>query len=58
MTERIERIIDVIGADGLPSEDAWVANRVQAVRRFRLGLGELKAQLDPLRRLPPNRMLP
>lgn len=58
MTERIERIIDVTGPDGLPSEDAWVANRVQAVRRFRLGLDELKAQLDPLRRQVPNRLLP
>ena len=58
MTERIARIIDVTGPDGLPSEDAWVANRVQTVRRFRLGLDELKAQLDPLRRLLPNRMLP
>ena len=58
MTERIKRIINVIGADGLPSEDALVANRVQAVRRFRLGLDELKAQLDPLRRLLPDRMLP
>jgi hypothetical protein len=58
MTERTERSIDVSEAKGWPSADAWQENRIQTVRRFRLGLDELKAQLEPLRGLLPARLLP
>ena len=56
MTERIERLIGASEAEEWTSEGGWVANRVQAVRRFRIGLDELKAQIDPLRRLLPDRL--